>query len=196
LNKSIIVFTFLSIIKLFGQIPNSGFENWTTGNPDGWTTTNPNLFVSNVNMVTTSHSGAIACEGIVVYGVNGIPNIDATDSGHPHTGSYFILDDISLEGTTVMNGENASVTNFSLEQNYPNPLNPSTTIKYQIPKSGFVNLVVYDVLGREVSKLVNENKIGGHYEVSFDASKLTNGIYIYQLKENDFMSSKKMILLK
>jgi uncharacterized protein (TIGR02145 family) len=85
---------------------------------------------------------------------------------------------------------------FLLFQNYPNPFNPSTTIKYQIPSSGFVNLKVYDILGKDVATLVNENKIGGPYEVSFDASKLTNGIYIYQLMVNDFVSSKKMILLK
>ena len=87
-------------------------------------------------------------------------------------------------------------THFSLDQNYPNPFNPSTTIKYQIPRSGLVNLKVYDILGKEVSTFVNENKIRGLFEVNFDASKLANGIYIYQLKINDFVSSKKMLLLK
>ena len=85
---------------------------------------------------------------------------------------------------------------FILNQNYPNPFNPSTTIKYQIPRPGLVTLKVYDILGKEIINLVNENKIAGFYEVNFDASKLPSGIYIYQLKVNDFVSNKKMILLK
>ena len=85
---------------------------------------------------------------------------------------------------------------YSMQQNYPNPFNPATSIKYQIPKSGLVNLKVFDLLGRELTTLVNENKIAGFYEINFDASKLASGIYIYQLKVNDFTSSKKMILIK
>jgi hypothetical protein len=96
----------------------------------------------------------------------------------------------------VNNSGNPAVTSYELMQNYPNPFNPSTMIKYQLPKSGFVNLKVYDILGREVATLINENKIAGFFEVNFDASKLSDGIYIYQLKANDFVSSKKMILLK
>ena len=65
-----------------------------------------------------------------------------------------------------------------------------------MPKPGLVTLKVYDILGKEIINLVNENKIAGFYEVNFDASKLPSGIYIYQLKVNDFVSNKKMILLK
>jgi Secretion system C-terminal sorting domain len=85
---------------------------------------------------------------------------------------------------------------YSLEQNYPNPFNPSTTIKYQIPKPGIVTLKVYDILGKEVATLVSENKIEGTYDITFDASRFTSGVYIYQLRANDYVSSKKMILLK
>jgi hypothetical protein len=85
---------------------------------------------------------------------------------------------------------------FNLSQNFPNPYNPSTMIKYQIPKSAFVNLKVYDILGKEVATLVNEDKVVGSYEINFDASKLASGVYIYQLKANDFAASKKMILIK
>jgi hypothetical protein len=87
-------------------------------------------------------------------------------------------------------------TTYSIYQNYPNPFNPSTTIKYQIPKIGFVTLKIFDILGREVTTLVNENKTEGFYEVNFNASKLASGVYIYQLKANDFIESKKMILAK
>jgi hypothetical protein len=98
--------------------------------------------------------------------------------------------------TGVKDEKVESVKNYQLYQNYPNPFNPSTTIKYQLPKSGFITLKVYDLLGREVSTLVNEYKKSGSYNVNYDASKLVSGIYIYQIKLNNFISSKKMILLK
>jgi hypothetical protein len=85
---------------------------------------------------------------------------------------------------------------YNLFQNYPNPFNPSTTIRYQIPKPGAVTLNMYDILGREVATLVNENKIEGSYDYSFNASRFASGIYIYQLRVNDYVSSKKMILIK
>jgi hypothetical protein len=91
---------------------------------------------------------------------------------------------------------NEVVQSFHLEQNYPNPFNPSTIIKYQIPRDGLVTLMIYDVLGKEVKTLVNEYRGIGRYEVKFDASGLASGLYIYQLKANDFISSKKMLLLK
>ena len=80
--------------------------------------------------------------------------------------------------------------------NYPNPFNPSTTINYQLPENGFVTIKVYDVLGKEVATLVNENKSAGYYNVSFDASKLTSGVYIYTISANGFIQSKKMLLMK
>jgi hypothetical protein len=85
---------------------------------------------------------------------------------------------------------------YYLSQNFPNPFNPVTTIRYQIPKPGVVTLKVYDIIGREVATLVNENKIEGSYDYSFNAARLASGVYIYQLKVNDYVSSKKMILLK
>src|ERR1035437_4050043 len=75
-------------------------------------------------------------------------------------------------------------------------ISPNPTINYQIPKPGLVTLKVYDILGREVTTLVNENKIAGTYDFTFNASRFTSGVYIYQLRVNDFVSSKKMILLK
>ncbi len=85
---------------------------------------------------------------------------------------------------------------FSLEQNYPNPFNPKTTIKYQIPELSFVTLKVYDVLGREIVNLVNEEKPIGNYEVEFNATSLPSGIYFYRLQAGSFVESKKMILIK
>lgn len=85
---------------------------------------------------------------------------------------------------------------FMLLQNYPNPFNPGTTIKYELPRASLVSLQVYDILGREVSVLVNERKDPGVHEVSFDGSNLASGVYFYRLQTENFVSSKKFILMK
>jgi len=88
------------------------------------------------------------------------------------------------------------VDNFSLEQNYPNPFNPSTTIKYSVPDKGNVTIKVYDMLGAEVATLINVTQEAGSYEINFDASKLSSGMYIYRLNAGTVSLSKKMMLLK
>jgi hypothetical protein len=85
---------------------------------------------------------------------------------------------------------------FKLEQNYPNPFNPSTRISYQIPNAGHVTLKVYDVLGREVSTLINNEQSAGSHEVIFNASKLGSGIYFCRLQSGNYISVKKMVLMK
>lgn len=85
---------------------------------------------------------------------------------------------------------------FSLHQNYPNPFNPSTTISFQIPKGDFVSLKVYDINGREVSELVNENLQAGEYKINFNGSNLPSGVYYYKLTSENFAETKKMILIK
>jgi hypothetical protein len=85
---------------------------------------------------------------------------------------------------------------YILSQNYPNPFNPMTIIKYSIPKLSFVTLKIFDVLGREVATLVNQEKPLGRYGIEFDGSELTSGIYFYQLKTGDFIETKKMLLIK
>lgn len=85
---------------------------------------------------------------------------------------------------------------YQLDQNYPNPFNPGTNIKFSIPKEGFVKLNVYDGLGREVSSIINENLKAGVYEAGFNAAGLTSGAYFYKLTVNDFVQTKKMILVK
>ena len=85
---------------------------------------------------------------------------------------------------------------FSLNQNYPNPFNPTTTIQYSIPHGSNVELKVYDVLGNEVAILINEEKERGDYTVSFDATGLASGMYLYRLQAGSFVKTKKMILLR
>lgn len=88
------------------------------------------------------------------------------------------------------------VKEFSLEQNYPNPFNPTTKINFSIPKSGYISLIVYDILGKEIKSLVNENLTPGEYETVFETIGLPSGIYYYILKTDNYRSVKKMILLK
>jgi hypothetical protein len=98
--------------------------------------------------------------------------------------------------TGVKEVNNELPTNYSLQQNYPNPFNPSTSIRFSIPESGLVTLRVFDMLGQEVASLLNEVKGAGNYEVSFDASKLTSGMYVYTLTAGKNVISKKMMLVK
>ncbi|MBK9096678.1 MAG: T9SS type A sorting domain-containing protein [bacterium] len=100
---------------------------------------------------------------------------------------------------TIVNVEstNSNIPNdFSLSQNYPNPFNPVTKIKYNIPNQSFVMIKIYDVLGNEIETLVNEEKPAGEYEVEFDGSSLSSGIYFYTLRVSDKFLSGKMILQK
>jgi len=88
------------------------------------------------------------------------------------------------------------ISSFMLEQNYPNPFNPSTKISWQSPIGSWQTLKVYDLLGREIATLVDEYKPAGKYEIDFDFKDLASGVYIYQLRVNDFITSKKMVLIR
>jgi hypothetical protein len=123
----------------------------------------------------------------------------------PGHGIYFV----QYDETTNVN-EISLNDSFILSQNFPNPFNPATTIEYQIPEhiqnnkslipsgveGSLIELVVYDILGREVATLLNEKQKPGSYKIMFDGSSLSSGIYYYQLKTNDFVQVNKMILLK
>jgi len=85
---------------------------------------------------------------------------------------------------------------YYLSDNYPNPFNPTTSIKYSLPEQQFVSLKIFDILGKEVASLVNENKSAGNYEVNFDASNLSSGVYFYQFRAGNFTETKKMLLMK
>jgi spore coat protein A len=90
----------------------------------------------------------------------------------------------------------AGVTDFSLDQNYPNPFNPSTTINFTVPQNTQVTLKIFDVLGKEVSTLINQVVPGGNHEVQFDATGLPSGVYFYNLTAGNFVENKKMMLMK
>ena len=104
---------------------------------------------------------------------------------------------VKLSGTTITSVETVpNSLDFHLAQNYPNPFNPSTKIEYSIPHASFVILKVYDILGREVATLVNEEKSVGNYNIEFNGNNLSSGTYFYKLQAGDYSSVKKMILIK
>jgi photosystem II stability/assembly factor-like uncharacterized protein len=98
--------------------------------------------------------------------------------------------------TSVGDPSNGMPQQFELLQNYPNPFNPSTTITYELPTSSFVRLSVYDMLGREVSVLINERKNAGSYEVKFEGRNLASGVYLYRLIAGGFVQTRQMLVIK
>ena len=127
----------------------------------------------------------ISSNGFIIVG-NGTNSASGLDEG------YFI----SVNGLTSVRESRQNTFNFLLSQNYPNPFNPNTKITWQTPIAGHQSLKVYNILGNEIVTLVNEFKEAGNYEVNFDASKLSSGIYVYKLQVGNFIDIKKMILLK
>jgi len=88
------------------------------------------------------------------------------------------------------------VTNYLLYHNYPNPFNPTTTIRYELPQDGIVTIIIYDILGQELRTILNEFKQANRYEINFNATGLASGVYIYRMKVNDYLDSKKMVLIR
>lgn len=112
-------------------------------------------------------------------------------------GSEMYLDDIELSMDMVSDVEDEfQPLAFQLNQNYPNPFNPSTKIQYSIPQESTVTLKIYDVLGNEVATVVNEEKSAGNYEIDFNASSLSSGVYLYKIQAGSFVETRKMILLR
>jgi len=104
--------------------------------------------------------------------------------------------DGSFEYSDVIQVEITVPFDFALEQNYPNPFNPSTTIRYSVPQTSIVNIKVYNLIGQEVTELINETKSAGKYEINFESNGLASGIYLVKMQAGDFNSTIKMTLLK
>ncbi|HRE41929.1 MAG TPA: T9SS type A sorting domain-containing protein [Ignavibacteria bacterium] len=127
-------------------------------------------------------------------------------SGSRYMGYFMVFNDVSFNYEIIRYTDTITTTNISnvsseipdgyeLKQNYPNPFNPETKIDFSLPVNGFVELVIYDINGREI-KRISETKTAGKYSYSFNAKDLPSGVYFYTLSSNNFRDSKKMILLK
>ncbi|HED37051.1 MAG TPA: T9SS type A sorting domain-containing protein [Ignavibacteria bacterium] len=136
-------------------------------------------------------------------GVRYVESVSAYQAGnsvainlHNVSAPSVVLLKISPITITGIESKGNLINTFNLEQNYPNPFNPSTIISFQIPTLSKVSLKVFDVLGREVRTLVNEEKPAGKYKIKFDDSKLGSGVYFYRIVAGSFIRTKKMLLLK
>ena len=128
-------------------------------------------------------------------------NYSFTDRSNLVAGKYlYRLKQVDINGAYSYSGTvefNVSLPKeYSLSQNFPNPFNPSTVINFSVPKSGDVELKVFNTIGEEITSLINEYKEAGNYSIEFKAAGLSSGIYFYQLKSGNFASIKKMILIK
>lgn len=153
----------------------------------GFNLTNDNIHVKYWDAETSAWK---EISNVAIDLSNGMVNFDMSS-----VSNYVILTSNSVTSIEDENIKTLS-TDYELSQNYPNPFNPTTNIKYQLLKSGSVTLKVYDVLGEEIITIVNQQQSPGNYEVNFDGSNLTSGIYFYELKSRNFIIIKKMMLLK
>jgi len=140
---------------------------------------------------TVLYPGAdVPDNGIVHFWISGL-------GGLPHTGTTFIVDDITLASTSdVAERPNGIPKLFSLGQNYPNPFNPTTNIVYDIPTQSRVTLFVYDLLGHTVAKIVNDIQPAGRYKAVFDANGLASGTYLYRITAGSFTATRKFVVVK
>ena len=134
-------------------------------------------------------SDALKINSIIGQGVVGVAE---NKSSVLKSGSFYLRDNGKATSDVV---ENLPL-NYSLAQNYPNPFNPSTTIKFSLPTEQKVKIVVYNILGREVTEIVNSNFEAGNHGVNFDGSKLVSGQYFYKINAGKFSQIRKMLLLK
>ncbi|MBN8585299.1 MAG: T9SS type A sorting domain-containing protein [Ignavibacteria bacterium] len=160
-------------LRVGGRIGSLGATVYKRNSNSASTSVSPTCIV--YSPISTTSLCAFSYAGL------GPTNIYANQEG--------LITGINQNGTTIPD-------NFSLSQNYPNPFNPVTNIKFNLPKSGYVKLVVFDVMGREVATMLNENLNAGSYTADFDASNLSSGIYFYKLVTADFTDTKKMMLVK
>jgi photosystem II stability/assembly factor-like uncharacterized protein len=192
----------------------NGFVRRTTNGGGSWQTqlTLPGKMLNDVSFVDTLHGWVVGDSGNILSTLNGGKTWTVQSSGTTDTlrGVFFVD---SLTGWVVgdkgtilktTNGggvaacpdnDDGLVSSYSLSQNYPNPFNPTTVISYQLPVVSIVRLVIYDMLGREVSILVNDKKDAGVHEVKFDGSNLACGVYFYRMQAGDFMETRKLLLL-
>jgi hypothetical protein len=154
-----------------------------------------NVIFSNSNRTIENISESSETEASFSFDI--VYNIKTAEQD---TIEFLITDNKSIYLTKQFVLKYSAPTDYKLEQNYPNPFNPTTKIRYSVPNLGSelqnINLTVYDILGNQIKTLVNEPKETGYHEIDFNASTLASGVYIYRLSADNFVSVKKMMVLK
>ena len=180
---------------------------------DNWTRIDQGFAANSIQCIYTDGSNLYASlwgNDNAYYSTNGGNSWTDISAGLPQWVVSFAMKNGTLYATTFGNseviiysgitdvepGNNSLPSKFNLSQNYPNPFNPSTKIKFSVPINSFVSLKVYDAIGREVAELVNEELQTGSYLVEFDGSNLSSGVYFYTLKAGNFVSTKKLVLMR
>ncbi len=161
-------------------------------------TVGPNNLNGGSNASWTKSGSGFLFKGDFVYDTT-VTNPDNPNyKENTHEEQHVVVHVMPYKSLTAVKSpfKSALPSEYGLSQNFPNPFNPVTTIRYQIPKISHVKLTVYDVLGNRVAELVNEEKSSGEYSVSFNASSLASGVYFYRLEAGNYVNSKKLILLK
>jgi hypothetical protein len=162
------------------------YEIYHKGSTDGGINWGADYRLTNAALFSGRPSVAVSGSSLHVVWYDGREGNDEIYYKRNPTGNVTGIETIGLE----LPGD------FKLEQNYPNPFNPSSTIRFQIPSSGFVLLVVHDVLGKEVATLISEQMEAGTYTKQFNVNNITSGVYFYQLQTGNFVETKKFILMK
>ena len=167
---------------------------------DWQTATEVNSYAFEVQKKTTDQDW-FAIGKVIAHGLSNSPKYysfqdDKLISGTNYYRLKMLDNDGSFKYSSIVSVRLGAPSSLMIAQNYPNPFNPATVISYSLPQNSYVTLKVYDVLGKEVAVLVNENKSAGDYQINFNGSKLPSGTYVYRLSANGQYSAKKMIMIK
>jgi len=179
-------------------VPGTGWQYVTLQTPFAWNGTS-NLLIEicfgNTSYTSATNVYASSATAMTVEYHNDVSTACSIATGTVQANRPNICMSINIQ-VGNKNNQTTIPAVFSLDQNYPNPFNPVTSIKYSIPKQTLVKLIVYDVIGREVTTLVNNELKPGNYETTFDATNLASGVYFYRIEAGNFTDVKKMVLIK
>lgn len=173
--------------------------------PANWTSAlcfDINCYPPNIDSVTTTE--IISPGDSIEVSVHFYPDLTVPGTGHVqiqlgsmnHPDVRTIINETATTVATAVTGNSNVIRKFALKQNYPNPFNPSTSISFTIPERSNVTLKVYNITGKEIKTLINEEKEAGIYNINFDGEKLSSGIYFYEITAGKYFAVRKMILLK
>jgi photosystem II stability/assembly factor-like uncharacterized protein len=161
----------------------------TYGSPGGFITVNKGTSFTGVGYIGSSNAG-------VLYLDKGNVMAQGTGTAVHKLAITYNVSSSPIVITGITNGNGSIPEKFALSQNYPNPFNPATRISYQLPETGNVKLTVFDISGKQIATLVNSQQNAGYYNINFDGSSFSSGVYFYKIEAGSFVETKKMLLVK